>query len=128
VTLKKKFPSRSVAIQEYQAKTEELREKLADNPEELRIINEVETFVQDLLTGSGSFDCELDYDSDDSAYSSDTNSETDDDNRDPTFSKYTSEQWKKIIDAYFNKRWKFKTVKQQYRKLISATEIHRARD
>jgi hypothetical protein len=41
----KNFPPQSIAVQEYLSKSTELRKMLATNSEELRIINEVETFL-----------------------------------------------------------------------------------
>jgi hypothetical protein len=115
-----------MAIQEFLEKATELRKKLATNPEELHIINEVETFVQGLLEGS--FDYELDKDSDDdNAYNSDSDNESSQGDRDPTKSKYTAEQWSLIIDLYFVKRKKFKLIQHDYKLLSSAKEIHRAR-
>jgi len=116
-----------VAIQEYLIKSTELRNTLADNPEELKIINQVEAFVHDLLTGAGSIDYELEFNSDGDTDDSDSNSDDADANRDPTLSKYTQKQWTKIIDCIDNKRWKFTTVQQKYRKLTSTKEIQRAR-
>jgi hypothetical protein len=118
-------PKKGGAIVQFLAKAAELREKLAFNSEELRIVSVVETFLQDLLAGS--VNLELDVDSDDDAYESDSDDESQD-GHDPTKSKYAPEQWSKIIDLYFVKGWKFKAVKHNYKRLTSAKEIHRARD